>query len=78
MKYIFCIIVNLATLAALTLLGYLLVKGGSQWLILVMCILAFRFVIPASGLYTCPQCGHTAKAKAFKTIAGDIPLEEEK
>lgn len=77
MKYIFCIVVNLATLAAITLLGYLLVKGGSQWLILVMCILAFRFVIPASSLYTCPQCGHTAKAKVFETIAGKMPQGEE-
>lgn len=77
-KYIFCAIMNVASLATCAWLGYLLEKGCTKLLILVMCVLAINFIAPSSALYTCPKCKHTEKAKVFKTIVGNLPQDEEK
>ena len=67
MGFIFCIIANLSALATIAWLGFLLTRGASLWLIVVMLLLTIHFAIPASDIFTCPKCGYIEKVKVFKT-----------
>ncbi len=72
MGFIFCVIANLSALATIAWLGFLLTRGASLWLIVVMLLLSVHFVIPASDIFTCPKCGHIEKVKVFKTYTTTV------
>lgn len=67
MGFIFCVIANVSTLVTIAWLGFLLTRGVSLWIIVVMALLCIHCVIPASDIFTCPKCGYIEKVKVFKT-----------
>lgn len=67
MGYIFCIIANVTALSVIAWLGFLVSRGASLWLLVIMAFLSVHFVIPASDIFTCPNCGHMDKVKIFTT-----------
>lgn len=77
MGFIFCVIANLSALATIAWLGFLLTRGASLWLIVVMLLLSVHFVIPASDIFTCPKCGHIEKVKVFKTHIVTLTQEDD-
>ena len=77
MGFIFCVIVNLSALVTIAWLGFLITRGASLWLIVVMLLLSVHFVIPASDIFTCPKCGHIEKVKVFKTHIVTLTQEDD-
>lgn len=65
MAYIFCIIANVTALSVIAWLGFLVSKGASLWLLVIMALLSVHFIIPSSDIFTCPKCGHMGKVKTF-------------
>lgn len=65
--YIFCGVVDVATVFCIAWLGYLVWNGATSWLIVVMLILALVGVYPGNDIFTCPKCGHHAKMKTLRT-----------
>lgn len=72
MGFLFCVIANVSALATIAWLGFLLTRGASLWLIVVMLLLSVHFVIPASDIFTCLKCGHSEKVKVFKTYTTTV------
>ncbi len=66
MPYLFCLIVDAATLACIAFLGWLVWKGATMWLILVMLLLTLMSVFPGRDIFTCPKCGNVAEVKVYK------------
>ena len=64
-SYTFCTIINLAILAAISWLGYLVEKGTNMFLIFVMVVLAFGMILPARDIFTCQKCGWSGEVKTF-------------
>lgn len=72
MGFIFCVIANISSLLTIAWLGFLITRGASLWLIVVMLLLSIHFVIPASDIFTCPKCGYIEKVKVFKTYTKTV------
>lgn len=66
MPYLFCLIVDVATLACIAFLSWLIWKGASMWFILVILLLTFMPVFPGRDIFTCPKCGNVAEVKVYK------------
>ena len=79
--YIFCGVIDIAIVFCIAWLGYLVWNGATNWLIVVMLILAFVGVYPGNDLFTCPKCGHITKMKTLRvkpnTPAGFTPENEQ-
>ena len=67
MPYIFCLLVGLTRIACIGLLGWLVYRGASEWLVVAIIFLATLIVIPGDDIFTCPKCGHIDKVKVFST-----------
>lgn len=76
MPYVFCLLVDVARCAAIAYLGYLIHKGATAWLVLVMVLLASSLILPGSDLFTCPECGHTAHVKVYKQVNGSLGVQK--
>lgn len=73
MPYIFCLLVDLARVACICLLGWMVYRGASAWLVVAIIFLASSVMVPGNNIFTCPKCGHTDKVKVFSTrLNGDI------
>ena len=66
MPYLFCLIVDVATLACIAFLGWLIWKGASMWFVLVIILLTFMPVFPGRDIFTCQRCGNIAEVKLYK------------
>ena len=66
MSYLFCIVTNLCNAITIGWLGYLVFRGATTWIILVMVGMASCYIIPANDIFTCPKCGHTETVKTFR------------
>lgn len=71
MPYIFCLLVDLARVACIGLLGWMVYRGASAWLVVAIIFLAMSIVIPGNDIFTCPKCGHIDKVKVFSTSLSD-------
>lgn len=79
MKYLFCIIADLAIMAGVAWMAWLMCSGATVWLVVPTTFLASMLIVPSSDIFTCPKCGHVAKAKVFKgTLGYDGVITEEK
>lgn len=66
MPYIFCLAVDLAAFACIAWLGWVVWKGATGWLIIVMAIMSTFLILPGRDIFTCPKCGHVANVKVYK------------
>lgn len=71
MPYIFCLLVDLASLACIGLLGRMVYRGASAWLVVAIIFLSMSIVIPGEQVFTCPKCGYIDKVKVFSTGLSD-------
>ena len=67
MPYIFCLIVDIARVACIGFLGWIIYRGASAWLVVAIIFLAMSIVVPGNDIFTCPKCGHIDKVKVFST-----------
>lgn len=66
MPYLFCLAVDLAALACVCWLGWLVSRGASLWLVAVMGLVAVSTILPGRDIFTCPKCGNVAEVKVYK------------
>lgn len=66
MPYLFCLVVDIVTLACIAFLGWLIWKGATTWLILAMLLLGIMPIFPGRDIFTCPKCGNVAEVKVYK------------
>lgn len=79
MKHLFCLTCNIILMAGIAWLGWLVWNGATSWLVVPITFLASMIFVPATEMYTCPNCGHVAKVKVFKTVTGsERVITEEK
>lgn len=82
MPYLFCLAVNLASLACVSWLGWLVWRGASLCLVMVMALVAVSTILPGQDIFTCPKCGNVAQVKVYKakfdTTVGVQKEREEK
>ena len=71
MPYIFCLLVDLTRIACIVLLGWLIYRGASAWLVVAIIFLAASIIVPGNDIFTCPKCGHIDNVKVFSTILND-------
>ena len=72
MPYIFCLLVDIARIACIVLLGRMVYRGASAWLVVVLLFLATSNIVPGNAIFTCPKCGHIDKVKVFSTSLSDV------
>lgn len=73
MSYIFCLLLDIAVLMGVAWLGWLVWRGASPWIVLVMLVLLFALVLPGEDIFTCPKCGNTVGVRVYKGTL-DTPL----
>lgn len=72
MPYIFCLLVDLASVACCAWLGWLVYQGAAVWLVLVMMALVVLTVYPGLHIFTCPKCGWIGEVKVYKVMGNTI------
>ena len=77
MPYVFCLLVDVASIACAAWLGWLVYCGATKWLILIMAFLALSITIPSRDIFKCPNCGWVDEVKVYKNF-GTIGVQKDK
>ncbi|MBD5417325.1 MAG: hypothetical protein HDR50_06635 [Desulfovibrio sp.] len=77
MPYVFCLLVDIASIACTAWIGWLVYCGATKWLILIMAFLALSVTIPGRDIFKCPNCGWVDEIKVYKNF-GTIGVQKDK